>query len=419
MKLLNRYSRVHIISAFIVMMLSSIAYYFIIQSILLRQIDKDLKVEEAEILDYIKLNNKLPLASDYKHQQIKFEASASNDITREIIDTKEISVHHGNYEPYRRLSFPVAVEGTVYKAIVYKSQVETEYLLRMIVGITGLISLVLFAVIFIINRFVLGKIWQPFFYTLSRLKNFDLHSKQSLQLPESRVEEFNDLNKSVTQMALRVTKEYESLKHFTENASHEMQTPLAIIQSKLDLLIQSANANQSEPLQSIFNATERLSKLNQTLLLLTKIGNNQYREVELIDFKELVTNKFCQFEELIKSKDLQTHLNVEDCKIFMNKDLADVLINNLLSNAIKHNVDGGVIECSLSASEMTISNSGSEVTVNKAQIFNRFYKGDNSKGSGLGLAVVKEICDAFNVHIMYSFGSMHQVTLVIPTQSPY
>ncbi len=411
MKLVNRYSRVHIISAFVMMLISCVAYYFIIQTILLHQIDRDLKVEEEEILDYIRLNKRLPMASDYKYQQIKFEV-ATGKIEKQLVNTRERSARDGKYEPYRRLSFPVTVNNTTYKAIVYKSKVETEYLLRLIVGSTGLLFLLLFVIIFLVNRFVLEKVWQPFFHTLKELKNFGLHSEQSLTLPDSRVEEFHELNRSVSQMAKRVTTEFENLKRFTENASHEMQTPLAIIRSKLDLLIQSSNASQSEPLQSIYNAAERLTRLNQTLLLLTKIGNNQYREAGAISIKELVEAKFQQFEELIKAKGLLVDLDLQEFKATINKGLADILLNNLLSNAIKHNVENGMIDCKLFANELVISNTGPELSFDKNQIFNRFHKSNESKGTGLGLSVVKEICDAFNIKIEYSFENVHTIRLV-------
>ncbi len=411
MKLLNKYSRVHLLTAFIIMLLSSVAYYYIIRTILIRQIDKDLRVEEQEILDYIKFNNKLPVASDYKHQLIKFEPADSANLNREILDTKQLSTKDGKTEPYRSLSFPVLANGTPFKAVVYKSQVEAEYLLRLIVGITGLIFSLLFVMIFLINRFVLGKVWQPFFNTLLQLKAFDLHTNKMLSLPPSKVQEFDELNKSVGLMTERVAREYETLKHFTENASHEMQTPLAIIKSKLDLLIQTSTANQTEPLQGIFNATERLTKLNQMLLLLTKIGNNQYQEAEVIDLKQTLEKKITQFEELIKAKNLQIDLNLESSSIRVNKDLLDILLNNLLSNAIRHNNQGGTIECSLTENSLQISNSGPKIDFNHEQIFDRFHKGRNSKGSGLGLAVVKEICDTFGIKITYSYNLAHHISL--------
>ncbi|MDB5190551.1 MAG: sensor histidine kinase [Segetibacter sp.] len=403
MKLLNKYSRAHIITACIVLLVSSAVYYFIIRSILLKQIDKDLKVEEQEIIDFINANKSLPHASDYKHQQIKFEVLRDKKQFRETINTIEFDEREKEYEPYRRLSFPVEVKGVRYKAFVYKSQVETEDLLRLIMILTATIFIVLSILMFIINRFVLRELWQPFFNTLSQLKNFDLHTHRQLILSKSSVEEFEELNKSVFLMTEKVSNEYESLKAFTDNASHEMQTPIAIIRSKLDLLIQSAHESQEDQLQAIYEATGKLSKLNQALLLLTKIDNHQFGNPKNIKFKRLIEEKILQFDELLKAKDLKLTHNLSDVCIKMNSELADILLNNLFSNAIKHNFPGGRIECILNENKLSVSNSGPQLSFDKMKIFERFQKRNNSDGIGLGLAVVKEICDASGFTIAYLY----------------
>jgi signal transduction histidine kinase len=403
MKLLSKYSRVHVITACTILLISSFAYYFIIRTILLTQIDKDLKVEEQEILDYVAANHALPHASDYKHQQIRFRKIKDSVAFRETINTIEYDAKLNEYEPYRRLSFPIKITNETYEASVYKSQVETEDLLQLIMLITAVLFIVLLSLIFVINRFVLGKLWQPFFITLSELKKFDLHNKQSLMLPESSIEEFEELNRSVTHMTDNVSKEFEILKAFTDNASHEMQTPLAIIRSKLDLLIQSAYETQVEQLQAIYDATGRLTKLNQTLLLLAKIDNNQYDKPEFVNLKALVEIKFQQFDELIKGKGIVPKYDLHDVSLSINKDLIDILLNNLLSNAIRHNYEGGSIECILTSSMLSITNTGPALTFDRTNIFDRFKKGSHSDGSGLGLAVVKQICDVNNLKVKYQY----------------
>lgn len=413
MKLLNKYSRVHIITACIVLLVSSVAYYFIIRSVLLEQIDKDLKVEEEEIRDFIKVNNSLPEASDYKHQQIRFEIWKDKRKVRQIRDTTEYDVNEKEYIAYRHLSFPIYVNGVTYKASVYKSVVETEDLLTLIMMITAGIFVVLSILMFAINRFVLVKLWQPFFYTLSELKNFDLLTMRHLNLSTSSIEEFEELNKSVTQMTGRVSNEYETLKAFTENASHEMQTPLAIITSKLDLLIQSSNENQGDQLQAIYNATSKLTKLNQTLLLLTKIDNQQFGNSTQIKFKDVLENKMHQFDELMRAKNIKLTHQLQDVRINMNKELADIMLNNLFSNAIKHNYESGSIECILSSDKLAMINTGPEFPFNSAHIFERFKKSQNSNGTGLGLAVVKQICETSGFSVAYLYaGNRHHFNIM-------
>jgi signal transduction histidine kinase len=412
MKLLNKYSSVYILTSCIVLLISSIAYYFIIRSILLQQIDKDLKVEEQEITDFVIANKKLPYASNYKHQLIKFEQLNNEVGTRQTLNTLEYDTTANEFEPYRRLSFPIAVNGVRFKASVYKSVVETEDLLRLIMFVTAVIFVVLSALIFIINRFVLGKLWKPFFNTLAELKHFDLHAKRQLNLSPTNISEFEELNRSVAQMTDKVTNDYQTLKAFTDNASHEMQTPLAIIRSKLDLLIQSSHENQVDQLQAIYNATGRITKLNKTLLLLTKIENNQYKQPEVVNLKILLEQKFQQFDELIKGKNLNLNYTLDDVSLNINKELAELLFNNLLSNAIQHNHNEGTIECKLESTTFSIANSGPALTFKSANIFDRFQKGSHSEGSGLGLAVAKQICDASDLTITYVYtNNKHKIVL--------
>jgi signal transduction histidine kinase len=408
-KLLNKYSRVHILTACIVLLVSSIAYYFIIRSIFLKQIDKDLRVEEQEIQDFIKANRSLPHASDYKHQQIRFEILKKSLQFREISNIMEYDERGKGRIPYRRLSFPVNVNGISYKASVYKSLAGSEDLLRLIMMITASVFLVLSALIFIINRFVLGKLWRPFFNTLAALREFDLNTKRHLDLSPTSIEEFEDLNSSVTQMTDRASNDYQTLRAFTDNASHEMQTPLAIIRTKLDLLIQSSHENQVDQLQAIYDATGRLTKLNQTLLLLTKIDNRQFRNPIHVNFRELIDLKIQQFDELMKLKNITHTTRLLDVFVNMNKELADILMNNLLSNAIKHNSEGGHIECLLTSNELSVVNTGSELTFNKEAVFERFQKSNNSDGVGLGLAVVKQICDVSGFKVAYFYNNQRHI----------
>jgi signal transduction histidine kinase len=392
-------------------LISGVAYYFIIQSILLKQIDKDLRVEEEEILDFVQANDTLPYASDYKHQQIRFKKTNNTSGVRKTLNTIEYDAKSKEYEPYRCLTFPIKANNEIYEAYVYKSRVETEDLLQLIMLITAGLFFVLLTLIFLINRFVLQKMWEPFFNTLYVLKRFDLNNKQPLVLPKSSIDEFEELNRSVMHMTDNVSKEFEILKTFTDNASHEMQTPLAIIRSKLDLLIQTSYEEQVEKFQAIYEATGRLTKLNQTLLLLAKIGNNQFHKPEVVNLKGLVENKLQQFDELIKGKGISLRYDLKDAKISINKDLVEILLNNLLSNAVKHNYVGGSINCVLNPGNFTIANSGAALTFDSANIFDRFQKGNHSQGSGLGLAVVKQICEASNLKVLYHYKKNEHIFL--------
>jgi len=404
-KLLTKYNRTNLITTIIVLLVSSITYYFIIRGILITQIDKDLKVEEQEIHEYVNENHALPMASNYKGQEIKFEVAKTNNIKREIESSSLFRVKSNEEKPVRILTFPITVDGILYKAIVIKSQVETEDLLKLIVLITAAIFLLFLVIISLMNRLLLARLWQPFYHTLEQLKSFNLRSSNKLELSSTNLEEFSQLNSSVLEMTKRISNEFEALRSFTDNASHEMQTPLAIINSKLDLLLQNSSEKQVEQLQAVYDATGRLTRLNKTLLLLTKIDNEQYKNSEKINLKLLLEQKFQQFEELIKGKNLKLTYKLEDANVILNKELADILLNNLLSNAIQHNYSGGHIHCSLTKEEFSISNSGPALTFSEQQIFERFQKSDHSNGTGLGLAVVNQICESSHINIRYAYSN--------------
>lgn len=402
MKLLNKYNRANIFTAIIILLASSTAYYFIVRTILLQQLDRDLKVEEQEIYEYIKEKNTLPTASQYKGQVTKFAVAKNRVIKRQLKTSANLNPESKEEEPVRILAFPVRVHGVLYEATVIKSQVEAEDLLELIVLVTGAIILLMLVVISLVNRLLLSKLWQPFYNILLQLRTFDVKNVVTINLPSSDIDEFNELNTSVSIMIERINEEFTTLKAFTDNASHEMQTPIAIINSKLDILLQTATEGQAAQLQAIYNATGRLTKLNQTLLLLTKINNEQFKNQQAINFKKLVEQKLNQFDELINTRKIKLIVEIEDVYININEELAEILINNLLSNAIKHNFNDGYIKIHLNQKYFSIINSGPDLTFDKKQIFQRFQKSSHSTGTGLGLAVVKQICESSRLAIEYT-----------------
>ena len=412
MKLFSRYNRVNFITAIIILLCTSVTYYFIIRSILVQQIDKDLVVEEQEINDYIKEKKTLPDATDYKDQEVIFEKEKYANFEKKVVSGTVYNQTENENEPVRILTFSVKVDGFVYKATVIKSQVEAEDLLKVIVMVTAAIFSLLLIVTLLINRFLLAKLWQPFYQTLEQLRFFNINSPKSITLPETTLDEFRQLNSSVAEMTQRVNNEYEALKSFTDNASHEMQTPLAIINSKLDVLLQTATEEQAAQMQLIYNATGRLTKLTKTLLLLTKINNDQYNLQSKVDITRLLDSKLMQFEELITARNIHLKYEQEQAYSNVNEELIEVLFNNLLSNAIKHNYNEGYINCKLTNQKLLISNSGYALTFEKSDAFKRFQKGDLSDGTGLGLAVAKEICENSGWQISYNTNKCeHNITV--------
>ena len=418
MKLFTKYSRVNIIASILALLLGSIGYYFVIRSVLRHQLDDSLKVEEAEILNFVKTRDRIPEPSNYRDQKIDF-LPAQAPVPRQFINTS-LRDHHHHERPYRELLFSIKVDGQLYTASVAMSEEETEDLLEWIMLITAAMILLLLGTLFLANRLLLRRIWQPFYDTLEAIRRFNLSSHKPLPARDTGIEEFKNLDTAVAQMTGKILKDYEMLKNFADNASHEMQTPLAIINSKLDLMIQDQGLEERQlrQLQAMYDAVGRLSKLNQSLLLLTKIENNQFANTDPVVLASLIEEKLIQFEDLIKARNLTIHTTLDNEEIRINAYLADILLNNLLINAIRHNKEGGQLDIRLQENTLRISNTGPALLFDPATIFDRFTKGSHSEGTGLGLAIVKQICDNYGFPLSYSYTNEgHSILVGLPLQN--
>jgi len=205
-------------------------------------------------------------------------------------------------------------------------------------------------------------------------------------------------------------------KEYTENVSHELQTPLAIISSKADELMQADNLSkeQMEQLAILLETTNRLSKINQALIFLTKIDNRFYTQESSFSLNDLIKEKLQIFDSALQEKDLKLKLDLLDIThICMNPYLAETLIINLIKNAIIHNVSGGVLRIHLSNNTLIISNSGSPLSFSENDIFKRFIRSEDSKKNlGIGLSIVQRICELYNFKIAYSYKIEHQFKII-------
>lgn len=412
MKLFTQYSRVNILASILALLIGSIGYYFTMRYVLIDQLDDTIKVEEAEILDVIRTRGQLPPPSDYHDQQTGYQP-ATAPVKRHFINTTRFIRHHRE-EPYRELIFTTSAGGQLYIVTIGVSEEATEKLLAMIMTITAGMILLLLGTLFLANRLLLRRLWKPFYQTLAGMREFNLSSRQPLPVRNTATDEFRSLDEVARQMTGQILKDYEVLKGFTDNASHEMQTPLAIINSRLDLLIQDHELalTHHRPIQAMYDAISRLRQLNQSLLLLTKIENQQFTRSDSIDMVPLIEEKLVQLEDPLRDRNLVVHKDLDRLNLPINSYLADILLNNLLVNAIRHNQDGGELSIRLRESSLRISNSGPALSFDPATIFDRFVKGTHSGGTGLGLAIVRQICDNYHFPIAYSYQEkMHVIEI--------
>jgi two-component system, OmpR family, sensor kinase len=329
------------------------------------------------------------------------------------------------------------IDGMHYRVTTYSFIPSFYQLLPGVVNSFQWILLVLLVLVVISAGLISKYILAPFKRTVKVIQSFDLKQKETIRLPATRTSEFRELNTFLTKMTEKAREDYQSLKEFTENASHELQTPTAIIRGKLDLLMESdIRDEQAILIAEMQNALERLSRIHSSLTLLTKLENQEYDLSASVNMSSLVRSVLTAFEELIEMKSLRLLAEIgENVYVSSNPALADLLLMNLVSNAIRHNSaptgwgeDGergevrerGWIVVNLTKEGFVISNSGREPQVPVAELFERFKKGNPGGDSiGIGLAIVRQICELGGFTVEYFFrDGVHMIAVGFTGQAP-
>ncbi len=350
--------------------------------------------------------NKIEVIKVNETNQV-LEASEAIDDSEFLI--KDTLVWHGylkRLEPQIKVSTVRNINGQHYYISTFGAIVDTGDITYAVFKSSIVIFLIMLLVAGVISIFISRKILAPFYKTLGEMHSFRLNQKKTVQLPETHTSEFKKLNAFLEEMTKKAQEDYRNLKEFTENASHELQTPLAIIRGKLELMMDSSVNNQQAGLMSsAHNAVEKLSKIGQSLSLLTKLDNQEFEVSTTINFSQQLKDSLFAFRELIEMKSLHLETTIiEDVHIKIHPLLNNILLNNLLSNAIRHNRESGIIRIHLSAQSLEIANTGEPLDILPSDLFKRFKKNNPSSDSiGLGLAIVKQICEQSNINIDYSY----------------
>lgn len=312
---------------------------------------------------------------------------------------------------YRGLMSYFTVNGLTYRLQTETNVEEADETLSAIAAVTVLFFLLLMLGFILLNRRISKQVWKPFYDTLERLSAFDLNRNPNITFEKSDIEEFEQLNSELEKLILRSVSTYNQQKAFIENASHELQTPLAVLRSKLELLLQdkALSEQQAEVVSGVSVPLSRMSRINKNLLLLAKIENSQFADVERVSVAEVMDESLELLEDPIKQKRLSVERFSQDVlSLECNRTLMEMLINNLLVNAITHSSEAATIIIEMDKDGFTVSNSGKS-QLDAHRVFERFARSSQDKqSSGLGLAIVKEICQRYGWVISYQFeNGMH------------
>lgn len=397
MKLLRQTQRMFLRVVLPVFVTAGVVMYFVMYLAIMHETDEKLAETRVAIEDFVRSHDTLPAFFQRIDTRLESRPMPSDltDFREKFSDTTLLKPLENEEEPFRRLCFPLKIRGQWTQLSILQSTVEQEELAMLVIALLALSFGFLFGAIIWVNRAVSRKVWQPFYETLETMRGFRLTDQEPLRLAPAAAQEFQELNTTLETLTEQIRKDFQAVKKFTENASHELQTPLAVIQNKLEMLLQdeTLSETQARQLAIVGQSARRMARLNQSLLLLSKIENNQFAERKQLELKSLVEKKLAWLEDFISEKQLVVHTDLRDKTLEINSFLAETLVSNLLANAVKHNLVGGSLRVLLDEKNFVVENSSMPPTAPVGELTARFARGNHqTEGLGLGLSMVAEIC---------------------------
>ncbi len=403
MKLLTKINIQYFLFSSVAFLIFGLAIFYAYAAVIAEEQDEKLLTTRGWIQKLIIQGKPIPSFEPFiliEETETQQESNSFSDITLKIGRKQE-------NEEFRQLVSVRNINEMTYQITVREEKFETSDLLEGIAGLSVFLFMMLAVSLLILNYLINRQVWKPFFRNLNRVSHFSLQSSEPLQLQDSGISEFDRLNRVIYDLTNKIISDYQNLKQFSEDASHELQTPLAIVTSKLESLLntEELSPDAAASVRAIYSAIDRLTRLSKNLVLLTRVENNQFEDLAELDLGTLISDKLHEFNELLELKSISVSADLKDSfPVKMSRLLAGILITNLISNAIKHNTINGHIDLKLRKHELEIRNSGNKHAEDPNRIFERFYKSDSSsRSAGLGLAIVRKICDLNNLKITYQY----------------
>lgn len=419
--LLSKTTKPFIIYVLIILVISIPAYYLVVDAIWKHELDEhndivarktasqinSLKLTEEKLIETIQLWNDVQPSTNIR----KLEKNDNLKDSIFIVEKPHDFLHFEEIDRFRCLSKVIYLNQKPYRFNIETNIEETQETIFFISITTVFLFVLIVGGLLVLNRRLSKSVWKPFRETLDQLKTFSLNNQTKIEFSKTDVSEFDELNQSLTKLIEHNVSVYKTQKEFTENASHELQTPLAILKNKLDILLQNQDLTekQYQIAEEMNRALSRSSRINKNLLLLAKIDNKQF-DSKTFHLDEVLNQSLEILQEHFEQKNISVNTEIFDnVKVNGNIGLTEVLINNLIINAIRHTSINGSILIRLSQSEFEVSNSGTG-KLNGDLLFKRFsrFSKDNN-GSGLGLAIVQEICKSQNWTINYRFENNNHI----------
>ena len=414
MRLLQVSLRSMLLYALVLVLVSIPVSLFSIREIINEEVDESLALHADQFIRHIKNYEYL----DDLDLDLKIWDQLSYDIALEpsggeLTDKqyKTVSMYNSleqEMHPFRALSLSVVIKGKPCLLTVYHSLVDNDELITALLIVQAVLIVLLIGGLLLLNRSLSKRLWKPFYSMLEQLKAYELDKNETITAQKTNIIEFDDFNKAISHLTKRNREVFLQQKEFIENASHELQTPISIFQSKLDNLMQKPELSESEAetLLELEQTAKRMARLNKNLLLLSKIDNDQFNEAEEIDLSKLTERLMSNLKPTADVDGISIQTSLPPLSIKANSTLTEVLLTNLFHNAIRHTTPNGKVVVEIVDRKLIVSNTGNPLKMNPEKMFERFSKeGKSENNSGLGLAIVKKICDSCSFKLDYRFQS--------------
>lgn len=397
---------------------------FIISAIILQ---KEANKHMHRILENRFSHRQRHIAHILKHKPEKFKNSPYStvsmvdhipDVFQPVYsDTMMVNEHTQRQNVYRKKVTYLTVDGKHYKLEMTKEADELYRFKDDVFHIVLPVFIVLVIAIFLANYLLSGYVLDPFRRILKQMASYRIGNSRLPNQIKTSTREFDRLKKLFEKMRQRIENDYFQLKEYTENMSHELQTPLSIIQNKTESLLSSGDIKPShaKELKVIYEETQQLSRLGRALNLITQIENQEFKDVRIIHTKPVIESHLDKIHEMadIKGFTIETHLD-PDHVLTTDPGLLDIMVRNLIKNAIRYAYPSSVIRIDTSGNKFSIVNSGDKTDFSGQDIFKRFKRAGNLKSLGLGLAIVKKICEVSELDINYQYHEGQHIFTILP-----
>ncbi|MBN8577767.1 MAG: HAMP domain-containing histidine kinase [Cytophagales bacterium] len=425
MKLLRRTVKNYIIYAALLLVISTPLFYVAIRQLFIREMEEELfhhKHNFEQIVKQLETEKELQLFQ-LINEEFKLTETSTWPIADSIYNYSRYDSLERKSVPFRALRTGIEFGNKKYELVIRESIVGNTRLVAAIVIIQVTLLVLLLTGFIIINRKLSHEVWDSFYKILDKLKQYKIDEDSFISLPHSTTAEFRDLSNAIVLLVNKSRNAYLDQKEFTENAAHELQTPIAIFRSKLELLMQATalTKEQAELIGHLLDTTDRLAKLNKNLLLLSKIENRQFLTIETVAVGALVDKLLDDYEPLANKRAVHIRKEItHELYLAANPILVEILLSNLLSNALRYATANTEVLIRIDHQTLLVQNQGAPFK-SPDKIFNRFNQESRaSQGTGLGLAIVKKICEVENFTIVYAFlNSNHQFKVAFSRTSNF